>query len=43
VLVPYSSSHSVTVCPSGLTLAFRVAEVCPTALAAFVSAVARRS
>jgi len=27
VLVPYSNSHSVTFCPSGLTLAFRVAEV----------------
>ncbi len=27
VLVPYSNSHSVTFCPSGFTLAFRVAEV----------------
>ncbi len=27
VLVPYSTSHSVTFCPLGFTLAFRVAEV----------------
>jgi len=28
VVVPYSNLHAVTFCPSGLTLAFSVAEVC---------------
>ena len=35
--MPYSNSHSLSVPPLGLTLAFNVAEACPTPLAAFVS------
>jgi hypothetical protein len=37
VLVPYSNLHVLSGPPLGLTLAFNVAEVSPTALAAFVS------
>ena len=37
--MPYSSLHSVTSSPSGLTVAFRVAEVCVSADAGFVTTV----
>lgn len=37
MLVPYSNVHALSGPPLGLTLAFNVAEVSPTPLAAFVS------